>query len=65
MLCCLARTLVCSLSIDQEKISICSHQNGCFFGVWAIYLLALVAFEVVADVLAKHFALNGKLVVGV
>jgi multidrug transporter EmrE-like cation transporter len=30
-----------------------------------VYLLALVAFEVLADVLAKHFALNGKLAFGV
>jgi multidrug transporter EmrE-like cation transporter len=36
-----------------------------FLPVWVVYLLALVAFEVVADVLAKHFALNGKLVFGV
>jgi multidrug transporter EmrE-like cation transporter len=36
-----------------------------FLPVWVLYLFALVAFEVVADVLAKHFALNGKLVLGV
>ena len=36
-----------------------------FLPVWVLYLLTLVAFEVVADVLAKHFALNGKLVLGV
>jgi multidrug transporter EmrE-like cation transporter len=35
-----------------------------FLPAWLVYLLALVAFEVVADVLAKHFALNGKLVFG-
>ena len=36
-----------------------------FLPIWVMYLLALVAFEVVADVLAKQFALNGKLVFGV
>jgi multidrug transporter EmrE-like cation transporter len=36
-----------------------------FLPLWVVYLLALVAFEVVADVLAKQFALNGKLVFGV
>ncbi len=35
-----------------------------FLPVWVVYLLALVAFEVIADVLAKQFALNGKLVFG-
>jgi multidrug transporter EmrE-like cation transporter len=36
-----------------------------FLPVWAVYLLVLVAFELVADVLAKQFAINGKLVFGV
>ena len=36
-----------------------------FLPAWVVYLLALVAFEVVADVLAKQFALNGKLVFAV
>lgn len=36
-----------------------------FLPVWAVYLLALVAFELVADVLAKQFSLNGKLIFGV
>ena len=36
-----------------------------FLPVWVVYLLALVAFEIVADVLAKQFALDGKLVFGV
>ena len=36
-----------------------------FLPLWMVYLLALVAFEVVADVLAKHFALNGRLFFGV
>jgi len=35
-----------------------------FLPVWVVYLLVLVAFEVLADVLAKHFALNGKLLFG-
>ena len=30
-----------------------------------VYLLALVAFEIVADVLARQFSINGKLVFGV
>ena len=29
---------------------------------WLYFLLLLVAFELVADILAKQFALNGKLV---
>lgn len=29
---------------------------------WLYYLLLLVAFELVADILAKQFALNGKFV---
>ncbi|HEV7129635.1 MAG TPA: EamA family transporter [Ktedonobacterales bacterium] len=29
---------------------------------WLIFLLVLVVFELIADVLAKQFALNGKLV---
>ena len=36
-----------------------------FLPIWVVYLLALVAFEIVADVLAKQFAINGKLVFGV
>jgi multidrug transporter EmrE-like cation transporter len=36
-----------------------------FLPIWMIYLLAMVAFEVVADVLAKQFAINGKLVFGI
>lgn len=39
--------------------------NWLFIPIWVIYLLALVAFEVVADVLAKQFALNGKIVFAV
>lgn len=30
---------------------------------WLYFLLLLVAFELVADILAKQFALNGKLVI--
>ena len=36
-----------------------------FLPIWVLYLLVLVAFEGVADVLAKQFALNGKLVFGI
>ena len=36
-----------------------------FLPIWVVYLLALVAFELVADVLAKQFAINGKLVFGI
>lgn len=36
-----------------------------FLPVWVVYLLVLVAFELVADVLAKQFAINGRLVFGV
>ena len=36
-----------------------------YLPVWVVYLVALVAFEMVADVLAKHFAITGKLVFGV
>jgi len=32
---------------------------------WVTFILILVLFEVVADVLAKQFALNGKLVIAV
>lgn len=32
---------------------------------WLYYLLLLVAFELVADILAKQFSLNGKLVFAV
>ena len=32
---------------------------------WLVYLIILVAFELVADVLAKQFAINGRLVFGV
>ena len=36
-----------------------------FLPVWVVYLFVLVAFELVADVLAKQFAINGKLIFGV
>ena len=36
-----------------------------FLPAWVVYLLALVAFEEVAVVLAKQFALTGKLVFGI
>jgi multidrug transporter EmrE-like cation transporter len=32
---------------------------------WLYFLLLLVAFELVADILAKQFALNGKLIFAV
>jgi hypothetical protein len=32
---------------------------------WLIFILILVVFELIADVLAKQFALNGKLVFAV
>jgi multidrug transporter EmrE-like cation transporter len=32
---------------------------------WVTFILILVLFEVIADVLAKQFALNGKLVIAV
>ena len=31
---------------------------------WVYFLLVLVAFELIADVLAKQFALSGRLVIG-
>lgn len=36
-----------------------------FLPAWLVYLIILVAFELVADVLAKQFAINGKLIFGV
>jgi multidrug transporter EmrE-like cation transporter len=32
---------------------------------WLYFLLLLVVFELIADILAKQFALNGKLVIAV
>jgi multidrug transporter EmrE-like cation transporter len=32
------------------------------FPGWLLFLLALVAFELIADILAKQFAISGKLV---
>ena len=32
------------------------------FPAWLLFLLALVAFELIADIFAKQFAISGKLV---
>jgi multidrug transporter EmrE-like cation transporter len=36
-----------------------------FLASWFVYLLVLVAFEIIADILAKEFALRGNLVFAV
>lgn len=36
-----------------------------FLSSWFVYLLVLVAFEIVADILAKEFAIRGKLIFAV
>ena len=36
-----------------------------FLPTWLVYLIVLVAFELVADVLAKQFSINGRLVFAV
>jgi multidrug transporter EmrE-like cation transporter len=42
-----------------------SPSKWLFLPTWLVYLLVLVAFELAADVLAKQFALSGKLVFGI
>ena len=36
-----------------------------FLPTWLVYLFVLVAFELIADVLAKQFSINGRLVFAV